>query len=95
MEIGGARGIGLTLSKACLEAGAVVVVTDILRPDDGFTETQNQAAGHLFYYQYALVNRRRKRAASLIGSSCDLTKEEEFNQTFDQIFHRFHDVDGM
>ena len=73
----------------------MVVVTDILRPDDGFTKIQNQAPGHLFYYPYALVNKRRKSAASLIESSCDLTKEEEFNQTFDQIFHRFHDVDGM
>lgn len=59
MEIGGARGIGLTLSKACLEAGAMVVVIDILQePDDGFTRAQNQTPDHLFYYPYALVNRR-------------------------------------
>ena len=62
MEIGGARGIGLTLSKACLEAGAVVIVTDILqKPNDDFTRVQNQKPDHLFFYQYALVNRRRQK----------------------------------
>ena len=62
MEIGGAGGIGLTLSKTCLEAGAVVVVIDILQqPDDGFTRTQGQKPGHLFYYPYVLVNRMRQK----------------------------------
>lgn len=98
MEIGGARGIGLALSKVCLETGAVVVVTDILQqPDDGFTRAQNQKPDHLFYYPYVLINRLKKwdMAATLIGSSCDLTKEEQLNQTFDQIFHKFRRVDGM
>ena len=62
IKIGGAGGIGLVLSKACLEAGAVVVVIDILQqPGDGFTGTQNQKPGHLFYYAYVLVNRRRQK----------------------------------
>lgn len=37
----------------------------------------------------------KKRAASLTGSSCDLTKQEQLNQSFDQIFHNFRRVDGM
>lgn len=92
MEIGGARGIGLALSKACLEAGAVVVVTDILQqPDAGFTRAQNQTPDHLFYYPYVLINLRKR----IEQYHCDLTKEEELNQTFDQISHRFRRVDGM
>lgn len=59
MNSGGGRGIGLALSKVCLEAGAVVGVTDILaQPDPEFIACRQDAPDRLFYYQYVLSTYR-------------------------------------
>lgn len=48
---GGAQGIGLTFAKACIEAGAVVAVTDIIpQPDQEFVSYQAQVPDRLHYY---------------------------------------------
>ncbi|KAE8141886.1 hypothetical protein BDV38DRAFT_268166 [Aspergillus pseudotamarii] len=75
---GGARGIGLSLSKACLEAGAVVAVTDIQdHPAPEFTLTSAKFPDRLYYYR------------------CDLTNEEELNQTFTRVYNDLNHVEGI
>jgi NAD(P)-dependent dehydrogenase (short-subunit alcohol dehydrogenase family) len=51
MLLGGGRGIGMALSKTCLDAGATVVVTDVLpQPDPVFLDWQKKTPNQLHYY---------------------------------------------
>lgn len=49
---GGGRGIGMALSKTCLDAGAIVVVTDVLpEPEPQFLEWERMMPEKLLFYR--------------------------------------------
>ncbi|PIG85692.1 hypothetical protein AARAC_007133 [Aspergillus arachidicola] len=55
---GGGRGIGMALAKCCWDAGAIVVVIDILpEPEPSFLEWKRTSPEKLFYYRCDLTKK--------------------------------------
>ncbi|KAJ6183926.1 hypothetical protein N7519_005227 [Penicillium mononematosum] len=75
---GGGRGIGMALSKTCLDAGATVVVTDILhQPDPVFLDWRKSTPNQLHYYCCDLTDKEEV--------------ERTFTSIVEK-FHRIHGV---
>lgn len=88
----------MALARTCLDAGATVVITDVLtRPEPEIRKWQNIAPEKLLYFRYITLCNRREQKINQIADlqSCDLTKKEEIENTFARILEKVHYINGV
>lgn len=82
--LGGARGIGLGIVTAIIEAGGHVAIIDLLPQPHPDCQALREKSENCHYYTYVdpLFGRARQRWALIIQGSGDITKLESLEPAF-------------